>query len=834
MNVRVLSRGGGWRGSMVSVLLATCLVGGAAHAQAPTSAPASAPVRPSWMGAADQLDNALHGGASQTDRKQLTPKRPPLVSPGVQPTRAAKKRGAPIDAFSDFTELELKALLEIDVVTASKEKQKALDAPAGMSVVTAAMIRDRGYTSLTELLDDIPGVEIQRKSVAEYRNYISLRGVQGNDRFIILMDGFRVSSCVNSPMVVGTNYPLVDVKQVEIILGPASALYGADALSGVINIITKSGAELSGGSARASYGMYNTTDNSLVVGRRLHDKVALSVAAHLYHSDEPFLPNKYPKEFRWYNARYSRTGDVRQSAQLPNNIINLGEPRPYATPTDSYWVHSRLSAGDFEFSYMRSQEAHSSSFSGKPEYNLYVEDALFKTIIESISAAHRYTSSGGRVSLRTSLSRGYFEIHPDTKFVNQFTNFKDGWKYEYGRSIKAEEQITVRLGEQTVLTGGLSYEDIASLPKTGDLPNRFDKDRPADLQQQHIPGTNIQDKDGNDLTVPSDFYYLEYQNIGTYLQLRTQLWGLVEPTLGARLDYNTRYGWTFNPRMGVVVSPLRSLKLKLLYGEAFLAPSPYNAYQHYGAFIPTKDSSGADTGLTGPFWHLSNPELDPEKLRSVEAWIHYYLLDQLAVSLNGFYISHENVIVFQSEKYNAATNTPSFKGWPVAFSERPVNKGSAYMAGGTLRVDTVLRPAPLRLLRLYAAYTYTGGEIDGKPLTYTAPHAVKAGIDISWRKLTVSTRLIYRSRTLHQLYHRAGNDAQLDTFSSRPYLVANLFARYSNIFCTNNYRLSAYLKVLNLSNARYYNVSLATEEGFPATPQDPIRVMGGLIVDFEL
>jgi hypothetical protein len=40
--------------------------------------------------------------------------------------------------------------------------------------------------------------------------------------------------------------------------------------------------------------------------------------------------------------------------------------------------------------------------------------------------------------------------------------------------------------------------------------------------------------------------------------------------------------------------------------------------------------------------------------------------------------------------------------------------------------------------------------------------------------------------------------------------------------------------VLNLSNARYYNVSLATEEGFPATPQDPIRVLGGLIVDFDL
>ena len=76
--------------------------------------------------------------------------------------------------------------------------------------------------------------------------------------------------------------------------------------------------------------------------------------------------------------------------------------------------------GDFEFGYMRSQEAHSTSLFGKPEYNLYVEDARYKTIIESMYAAHRYTSPGGRVSLRTSLWRGYFEIHPDSKFINQF------------------------------------------------------------------------------------------------------------------------------------------------------------------------------------------------------------------------------------------------------------------------------------------------------------------------------------------------------------------------------------------------------------------------------
>ena len=772
------------------------------------------PARPAPGDGAFDLDRSLH------DPLTGPPIRRTAQPPGTPPP-AAEREG--MEGFLHFSELKLRSLLEIDVVTASREQQKALDAPAGMYVVTAAMIRDRGYTNLAELLDDIPGVEIQRKSVAEYQNYISLRGVQGNDRFLILMDGFRVSSCINSPMVVGTNYPLVDVKQVEIILGPASALYGADALSGVINIITLTGDMLGGASLRGSYGMYNTTDNSLVVGSQLHDRIALSVAAHFYHSDEPYLPDAYPREFAWYNERYSKTGEVRESAQFPGTIIDLGDPRPYATPTDSYWVHSRLNAGAFELGYMRSRESHSSSLFGKPELNLYVEDALYKTVIDSLHASHRYTSPGERVSLHSSLWRGTFEIDPSSKFINQFTTYKDGWKYEYGRAIKVEEQITIRLGDWTTLTGGASFEDIEALPKTGDLPAPFDRDRPADLQNLPIPGTNIKDKDGKDLTVPSDFYYLEYQSFGTYLQLRTQLFDVLEPTLGARLDYNTRYGWTFNPRLGVVYSPLRALKLKLLYGEAFLAPSPYNAYQHYGAFVPQRDAAGAVTGLTGPFWHLTNPDLDPEKLRSVEAWIHAYLHDQLALSLNGFFISHENVIVFEGKVND------TFKGLPVAFSERPVNKGSALVGGGTVRLDAVLRPRPLRLVRLYAAYTHTTGEIDGKVLTYTAPHAVKAGLDVSWRKLTVSTRLIYRSRTYQQLVHREdkGYDRYPEVFSSRPYLVANLHARYSNLFCTDNYRLSLYVKVLNLSNARHYNVSLATEEGFPATPQDPIRVLGG-------
>src|SRR5688572_8577818 len=142
---------------------------------------------------------------------------------------------------SKLSTLSLKDLLSEKVTTASKTLQEIGLAPATVMVVTRDQIRIRGYQSLLDVLYDLPDVKIDDKMYSGLRNSVTLRGVQGSEKFMVLLDGISISSPSGEAMPVMENYPVHFADQVEIVFGPASALYGANALSGVINIITKKG-----------------------------------------------------------------------------------------------------------------------------------------------------------------------------------------------------------------------------------------------------------------------------------------------------------------------------------------------------------------------------------------------------------------------------------------------------------------------------------------------------------------------------------------------------------------------------------------------------------------
>ncbi len=105
----------------------------------------------------------------------------------------------------------------------------------------------------------------------------------------------------------------------------------------------------------------------------------------------------------------------------------------------------------------------------------------------------------------------------------------------------------------------------------------------SDFQDIYYLGTNITDQEGNDLTVAQDFYYLQWRSVVTKK---------LSLSIDGRLDFNTRYESTLNPRAGLVYSPTDKLKIKFLCGRANLAPSPYRQYQHYGSFRSLTDEEG--------------------------------------------------------------------------------------------------------------------------------------------------------------------------------------------------------------------------------------------------
>ena len=718
-----------------------------------------------------------------------------------------------------FLEMSLEELLNQEVVTASKISVKSSDAPATIHLVTEDQIKTRGYSNLEQVLEDIPGIEIQRKASVEYSNYFTLRGIDGSEKFIIMMDGMRINSPTGTPLAVVYNYPVINAKQIEIILGPASALYGVDAFTGVINIITKNGQEAEGVMLSGSYGNFNTTNNSFMAGVGNED-ISFVLTGNFYFSEEPFFPDIYKDEYSWYNQHYKTKGEMLVSPWDPT-IVTL-PVKDYETPTTSYAVHAKLNFRNFEVGYFRNFESHSSSISTLPEYSVYSKEASFKYLVESFYTSYNYVSNNNRWELKTILSHSRDEVDPRSLYTNNYTSYINGYKYAFNRSLKIEQQATFLLSDENTFIAGISYEDITALPKTGDMPFQFDRNLAADFQDIYYLGTNITDKDGNDLTISQDFYYLQYQNLGTFLQWRSALTHKLSLTMGGRLDFNTRYRTTINPRVGLVYGPAENLRIKVLYGRAYLSPSPYRQYQHYGSFQPVVDSvSGEITGLQSGYWRLPGKDLESQKISTYEARVSYIITSNLILSINGFFNDVDDIL--SREYYSGQT----FKGVPVTTIERPVNEGHTTSYGGTARMD-FKNTWQTFTLNSFLAYTFIDGEIDGVQIPYTAQSTVKAVTDLNFNRFSASARFIYRSRS----YHRTIRDDTGNLVSNDPYGVINLSARYELVNRERS-ETEVFVKISNLLNSKHYNVPLGGDESIRMVPQDPIRFLLGIQIQFH-
>ena len=182
-------------------------------------------------------------------------------------------------------ELSLKDLLNVKITTASKTSQESDKAPATVIVITADQIKMRGYQSLADVLQDIPDMKVDDKLYTLALNNFTVRGIPGQDKFILLLDGVRISSPTNQAMPIFENYPVNLAQQIVVIYGPASGIIpGADAVSGVINIITKKDPSRQNilVDASSAVGTYGQTNNTLFIAKRLGDHANLVVSGQYF------------------------------------------------------------------------------------------------------------------------------------------------------------------------------------------------------------------------------------------------------------------------------------------------------------------------------------------------------------------------------------------------------------------------------------------------------------------------------------------------------------------------------------------------------------------------
>ena len=150
--------------------------------------------------------------------------------------------GAPADAGGDkrLLRLDLRQLMDVRITAVTKREQPLRESAAAVSVITREEIRRSGVTELPELLRRVPGMSVARVNANKWA--VSVRGFNERfaDKLLVLVDGRSVYSPIYSGVYWDTlNLPLEDIERIEVVRGPGGTLWGANAVNGVINIITR-------------------------------------------------------------------------------------------------------------------------------------------------------------------------------------------------------------------------------------------------------------------------------------------------------------------------------------------------------------------------------------------------------------------------------------------------------------------------------------------------------------------------------------------------------------------------------------------------------------------
>ena len=158
----------------------------------------------------------------------------------------------------DYTEFDIEDLLTVQIVTSvSKKSQTISDAPSAVFVITQDDLRRSGVTSIADALRMVPGIQSSR--INSHAWAVTTRGFASgfSNKLLVLIDG----RSVYTPDFSGvyweiTDMPLDDIERIEVVRGPGGTLWGANAVNGVINIITKHAKDTQGGLLNLSSGSH--------------------------------------------------------------------------------------------------------------------------------------------------------------------------------------------------------------------------------------------------------------------------------------------------------------------------------------------------------------------------------------------------------------------------------------------------------------------------------------------------------------------------------------------------------------------------------------------------
>ncbi|MEH6343765.1 MAG: TonB-dependent receptor [Bermanella sp.] len=691
-------------------------------------------------------------------------------------------------SFEELLDTPLAELMHIQVQTASLASEPLSSAPGNIMVISRQQINDRGYRHLKELMQDLPSVDIQSQSSFETENRMTLRGVVGNSKFIILQDGIRISPPTGDAIAISYNYPLYHVKQVEVVYGPASALYGADAFTGVINLISQKGLSSSQTQWTLGAGVDQLRYSSVQYRGAINEDTLFTLGADFHKSDNQDLSKEYPEYFP-NNDLVTFGGST---------VLNASNRNSYNASTKSHTLNMQIQfKADFQLGYNRRYYEVPTTIIALPDNVNYNTKNHWITQIDTLHSLYSFTFSNA-ISTDIQLSYSFYELNEQSKFNNILTNYINGYKYARGEETELTQKLNIQLSESSYLIGGYTLERFNYLPATPTVASPYNTNTSSSSQGLYYLGSNNQ--------LPIRTFNTHYTNQAAFTQLKNNWGDQWTSTLGLRYDENSIYGKSVNPRLGAVWQPGNQTSLKILYAQAFLAPSASLIFQHFGGFA-FQDSDGVFQSF---LMHVPNPDLEPEEMQTFEINLQHQFSPSLVTVLS---VYSEKVSGMIAQIETPTVQNDFVPGGNIASTVWNDNIGKLSATGADISF-VYKKPAWFTKMELWGNYSWIDGHLTGSEgqveLPFVAKNKVKLGATFKYKQY-------FFSPSIHWIDSTSGSETGEDIGRTVPeYTLANVYLGTRAFF---NSKLELGLRIHNIFNEKYENSNVNDEFEFFGKPQ---------------
>jgi len=578
----------------------------------------------------------------------------------------------------------------IEITSVSKKAENLLLVPATVMVITAEDIQQRGYHNMEQMLHDLPGFDIAKGNGPGY-SYFYQRGYRAisNDRTLLLIDGIEENDLVSNNIPISRQYPISDIERVEVIYGPASTMYGANAFSGVINVITKSQKASTGenkrlsGSGQTRMGSWNSRYFDGVLTAKSKD-VAVSVTGRYFRSDEMDLSRDYAiwnYDARTPNDYDNMLGisgtDAKGNFRAQNylNSSRLLTKHPGSNLFEVDYTGDKASAirlspeGKQKAAELDNQGVFNSTIQGSPVgFNNFTNDWFLRAKIEFKEltiTAYSWRTNEGATPWYTNKSR--LSAPNFSRWVTAYNAFSTIYTKSFSEKFQLLNITSFKIHEIAGETNLASYSgyynakysllDLANdrLPTTGTtyyyrysnqlrnelrlfwtpLP-KVDVIGGMEIRASYIQGDYIDsakeyaDETGYLLdSIAGGNSYRSY-DLGLYSQMTYRPNSALKFVGGLRLDdnrirLNGGYGIALNPRLAAIYTKGKFI-YKVIYATAF------------------KDASNLQKYGTTADRRQNNPTLQPERVKNIEISGNMKVNKELSFSVVAYRADYSNVI----------------------------------------------------------------------------------------------------------------------------------------------------------------------------------------------